>query len=126
MPQSIIKKVEQFGKSNARPNTLDFTDRNRILFEWNNEVNEYPNRLVDKDMVLYPSLLTEIPGVVLEQDLPIPTIEDKIKPQGHAKDATARNANLKPLDVTGVDMLTIICANNNKIDKINDDNNGIL
>ncbi len=40
MPESIIKKVELFGKSNARLNTLDFADRNGILFEWNNNLNE--------------------------------------------------------------------------------------
>jgi hypothetical protein len=40
MPKSIIKKVEQFGKSHARPNSLDFSDRNGILFEWNNKVDK--------------------------------------------------------------------------------------
>jgi hypothetical protein len=39
MSKSIIKKVEQFGKSNARTNTLDFTNRNRILFECNDNIN---------------------------------------------------------------------------------------
>ncbi len=52
MLESIIKKVEQFGKSNARPNTLDFADRNGILFEWNNDVKEYPEGLVKEDLVL--------------------------------------------------------------------------
>jgi hypothetical protein len=50
------------------------------LFKWNNEVNKYPEVLVDEDMVLYPSLVAEIPGVVLEQDIPIQMNEDKIKP----------------------------------------------
>jgi hypothetical protein len=43
--------------------------------------------------------MAEIPGVLLEQDLPILTIEDKIKPQSRIKDAAARNANLKLLKV---------------------------
>jgi hypothetical protein len=38
----------------------------------------------------------------------------------------ACNANLEPFDVTGVDAPTIICANNVKINIINDDDNGIL
>jgi hypothetical protein len=33
MPESISKKVEQFGKSNVQPNTLVSADRNGILFE---------------------------------------------------------------------------------------------
>jgi hypothetical protein len=120
------QEIEQFGKSNARPNTLNFADRNGILFEWNNEVDEYPEGLVKEDVVLYPSLAAEIPGVVLERDLPIPTIKDEIKPQGCTKDATAGNANLESFYIAGVDALIIICANNNKINKINDDNDGIL
>jgi hypothetical protein len=126
MPESIIKKVEQFGKSNAQPNTLNFAKRNKVLFKWNDEVDEYTEGHVDKDMVLYPSLTAEIPWVVLEQDLPIPTIDDKIVPQGLAKDAMARNANLKPLDVAGVGAPTILCANNDEIAKINNKDNGIL
>jgi hypothetical protein len=74
MPETIIKKVEQFGKSNARPNTLDFANRNGILFKWKDNVDKYPEELVEEDVVFYPSLMAEIPGVVLEQDLPIPTI----------------------------------------------------
>jgi hypothetical protein len=126
MPESIIKKVEQFGKSNTRPNPLDFADRNRILFVWNNDINKYPEGLVKEDMVLYLSLAAEIPGVVLERDLPIPTIGDKIEPQGHAKDTVAWNTNLEPFDIPGVDAMTIICANNNEIEVINDNNEGIL
>jgi hypothetical protein len=94
MPESIIKKVEQFGKSNAQLNTLNFANRNGILFEWNNNIDKYPEGLVEEDVVLYPSLAAEIPGVVLERDLPIPMIEDKIEPQGCAKDA--RGMQCKP------------------------------
>ncbi len=51
MPESIIKKVEQFGKSKAQPNTLDFANRNGILFKWNdNNVNKYPEGLVKEDV----------------------------------------------------------------------------
>jgi hypothetical protein len=126
MPESIIKKVEQFGKSNAWPNTLDFADRNGILFKWNNNIDKYLEGLVEEDVVLYPSLAAEVPLVVLEQDLPITMIEDTIEPQGCAKDAAVRNANLEPFDVAGVEAPTIICANNNKINVVNDNNDGIL
>jgi hypothetical protein len=126
MPESIIKKVEQFGKSNAWPITLNFANRNGILFECNDNVNKYPKRLIKEDVVLYLSLVAEIPGVVLGQDLPIPTIEDEIEPQGRTKDAAARNAKLKPFDIAGLDALTIINAKNDKINITNDDDDGIL
>jgi hypothetical protein len=47
-------------------------------------------------------------------------IEDNIEPQGRAKDAVAQNANIEPFNIAGADALTIVCANNNKIDKIYD------
>jgi hypothetical protein len=53
-------------------------------------------------------------------------IEGEIKPQGHAKDAAARNANNKPFSIAGVDAPTIVCANVDKIDEIDDDNNDIM
>jgi hypothetical protein len=126
MPESIIKKVEQFGKSNTRPNTLNFTNLNGILFKWNGDVDKYPEGLVEEYVALYPSLVAKIPGVVLERDLPIPTIEDEIEPQGRTKDTMEHNANLEPFDVAGRDATTIIHTNNNKIGVINDNGNDIL
>jgi hypothetical protein len=38
----------------------------KILFKWNNDDDEYPEGLVEEDVVLYPSLEAEIPGLVLE------------------------------------------------------------
>ncbi len=61
--------MEQSGKSNTRPNTLYFANRNRILFEWNKDANKYPEGLVKEDEVLYPSLKVKIPGVVLQLGL---------------------------------------------------------
>jgi hypothetical protein len=33
IPDSIIKKVEQYGKADTTPNVFNFLDRNRLLFE---------------------------------------------------------------------------------------------
>jgi hypothetical protein len=79
--RTIIKKVEQFGNSKARLNTPNFADRNGILLKLNNKVNEYPEGLVDKDVVFYLSLAVEIPEVVLKRYLIILTIEDKLNPK---------------------------------------------
>jgi hypothetical protein len=64
MPDSFIKKMEQFGKASTTPNVFDFLYR-RVLFERNDKVDECPEGIVKEDMVLYPSLAAEIPGVVL-------------------------------------------------------------
>ena len=62
MPDSVIKKVEAYGKSTTLPGIFDFADRNGILFEWNEEVDDCPKGIVDtEDVVLYPSLAAEHP-----------------------------------------------------------------
>jgi hypothetical protein len=62
MPDSVIKKVEAYGKSTTLPGIFDFADRNGILFEWNKEVDECPEGIIDiEDVVLYPSLAAEHP-----------------------------------------------------------------
>jgi hypothetical protein len=66
MPDLVIKKVEAFRKSNALLGCFDFADRNVILFKWNKEVDEYPKGIFELDnVILYPSLAPEHPGVVL-------------------------------------------------------------
>jgi hypothetical protein len=55
MPDLVIKKVEAYGMSTALPGIFDFADRKGILFEWNEEVDEFPEEIVDiEDVVLYP------------------------------------------------------------------------
>ena len=114
--------------STALPGIFDFTDRNGILFEWNEEVDEFPEGIVDiEDVVLYPSLAAEHPGVVLGRDQPLPLIEEELVPQGRAEDATARNANLQPFNVAGVEAVPIVHANADKLDDYEvDDDDGII
>ncbi len=114
----VIKKVEAYGKSTTRPGIFDFADRNSILFEWNEEVDEFPEGIIDiKDVVLYPSLAAEHPGVVLKRDQPLPSIEEELIPQGQAEDAVACNANLRPFNIAGVVAAPIVHAN---ADELND------
>jgi hypothetical protein len=126
MPDSVITKVERLGRANATPNMFDFLDRNGVLFEWNEDVDKAPENIVEEDVVLYPSLPGELPGVALERDQPIPSIEDNIEPHSQAERKAAINANLEPFNVTGVDTPTIIQANANEIDGADDDDDGII
>ncbi len=129
MSDLVIKKVKAYGKSTALPGIFDFADRNDILFEWNKEVDDFPEGIVDIEyIILYPSLAAEYPGVVLGRDQPLPLIEEELVPQGRAEDAAARNANLQPFDVTGVAAAPIVHANTDKLDdyKIDNDNDIIV
>jgi hypothetical protein len=129
MPDSVIKKVEAYAKLTALPGIFDFADRNGILFEWNEEVDESPEGIVDvEDITLYPSLAVEHPGVALGRDQPLPPIEVELVPQGRAEDAAARNANIQPLDITGVWAAPpLVHANVDELDAYKGDNNdGII
>jgi hypothetical protein len=118
MPDSVIKKVEAYGKSATLPDIFGFAVRNGILFEWNEEVDEFPEEIIDiEDVDLYPSLAAEHPGVVLGRDQPLPSIKEELVPQGQAEDAAACNANLQPFYVAGVVAAPIVHAN---ADELND------
>jgi hypothetical protein len=88
MPDSIVKKVNGMGQL-VVPGALDFADRSSVLFKWNKDVDENPEGTVKEDMIPYPSLVAEFPGVTLDRNHPVPSIEGKIPPQGHAEDAVA-------------------------------------
>ena len=83
-------------------------------------MDESPEGIVDiEDVVLYPSLAAEHPGVVLGQDQSLPSIKEELVPQGQAEDAVARNANIQPFDVMAA---PIIHANADELDDYKIDN----
>ena len=53
-------------------------------------------------------------------------IKDEIEPQGRAKDAAARNANLEPLIAAGVNAPNVVHALDNEIDAPIDNDDSIL
>jgi len=91
-------------------------------------VDEFLEGIVDvEDVVLYPSLAAEHPGVVLGRDQPLPSIKEELVPQGQAEDAVACNANLQPFDVAGVVAALIVHTNADKLDNYEIDNDdGII
>ena len=121
MPDSAIARVEALGVRAGR-GTFDFADRNGILFEWNEEVDDRQADLIEEEAVRYPSLVREFPGIALDRDLPIPSIEDELEPQGRAEDAAALNTNIAPYVAAGVDGPVIIDADDDEIEIIDDNN----
>ena len=129
MPDSVIKKDKAYAKSTALPGIFNFADRNGILFEWNEEVDESSEGIFKvKDIILYPSLAVEHSGGVLGQNQPLPLIKEELVPHGHAEDAAAHNANLQPLDVAGMGAaLPFVHTNVDNFDNNKkDNNNGII
>ncbi len=128
MPDSVIAKVESFARQGVVPGAFDFTDRSGILFEWNDEIDESPEGLVAEDVVLYPSIVAEFPGVTLDRDIAVAMVEDDVEPHGRLEDAAAHNAGLEPVDIAGVDRAAIIDALDDELapDDNGPDDDGII
>ncbi len=126
MPDSVIKQIKALGQQNL-PGVFVFLDRNGVLFEWNDNVDEYTEGLVDEDVVLYPSLAAEFPGITLDRDIAVPFIEEEIIPHGQAEDATAHNANVAPFVAAGVNHgPAAIHAKDNEIGEYDNKDDGII
>ncbi len=133
MPDLVIRCVEEYGNNNALSGIFDFADRSGVLFEWNKEVNECPEGIFkEEDIILYPSLTAELPGVVLGRDMPPSSIEVDLIPQGCVEDKAAQNASHEPFSIVGVNQPVtahaIIHAKNGEINSNNDedDDDGII
>ena len=123
MPDTVIARVERYGTENALPGIFDFADRNGVLFEWNDDVDECPEGILEEDdVILYPSIAAELPGVDLEHDTPRPSIEADLIPHGQAEDEAARNANHEPFGVVGVEPVAVIHTEDGEIDSDSDTN----
>jgi hypothetical protein len=110
MPDSVIKKVESYARRGACPGEFDFADRSGVLFEWNETIDEHPKGLVQEDVVLYPTLAAELPGVTIGRDVPVTAVEDEIAPQGRAEDAAATNAGLALMDPRALNDVAVVDA----------------
>jgi hypothetical protein len=110
MPDSVIKKVEGYGRRGAAPGEFDFADRSGVLFEWNESIDKHPQGLVEEEVVLYPTLAAELPGVTIGRDIPVTAVEDDIVPQGRAEDAVAANAGLAPMEPGALGDVAVIDA----------------
>ncbi len=100
-----------------------------MLFEWNADVDEYNENIVEENVILYPSLAAEFPGITLDRDVAVPSIEDDIFPHGLAEDAAAQNANATPFVAQEwINGPAAIQANDNKIDEgeYDDNDDGII
>ena len=73
MPEMLLRLANRWGKSSRSEqygNKLEFLDRHKEKFDWDNEDIEDKEGLVepDPDQDTHPGLLAEIPGVIMETD----------------------------------------------------------
>ncbi len=101
-PDRIIRLANSWGKQSRSKqfgNKLEFLDRNKVRYDWDNEEIEEEEALVEPPRTAaHPGILAEIPGVEIEADREDGTttaIEAVPKPDLATRAAAARaNANL--------------------------------
>ena len=99
-PDRVIKRVNQWGKTTRGEKYSDnivFRNRKREPFDWENE--ELAETLPEPEEPVYPYVLAEVPGLVLESDLP--DVDDAVTtppPPTDAEQAAAalENAGISP------------------------------
>ena len=111
MPDRVTKKVNLWGKKTKKGGSLEFLDRSKNRYEWDNEEFHEEEEPLPQEELTNPNILAEIPGVDLEADLEgdgCEVVQDEPEPT-HAEqaDAAAANANLRGHDqadpeITGV------------------------
>ena len=94
-PDRVIKRVNQWGKTTRGEKYLDgikFRNRKREPFNWENE--ELAETLLEPEEPISPDVLAEVPGLVLESDLP--DLDDAVttpSPLTHEEQAAAALEN---------------------------------
>ncbi|KAL7534452.1 hypothetical protein ACHAXR_007085 [Thalassiosira sp. AJA248-18] len=103
-PNRVVKLVNEWGKKNGSNGDLLFTNRNNEKYDWDDEddVDLIHDNVVELPTAPYPAIPAEMPGVRLESDLLVPTVEDQepaALSEEAAADAAAANANFGPQDI---------------------------
>ena len=95
MPDLMIKAVIKMGQKNKKTHcaeTLQFLNRHREKYDWDNDKMEIDEGLGEDEA--HPDLPAEIPGVPLESDFESNLIEQTEVSELDIAMAAARNANL--------------------------------
>jgi len=100
MPESLIVKINKWGKRNKQAGRIRFADRDGNEFEWNDEQLVHDNAPEHEEAVApFPATPAELPGIDLERNLPgdmLPVVEDEEPSMAERAEAALINAGLAP------------------------------
>jgi hypothetical protein len=97
MPDSVISKLERWGRRDQQNGRLTFADRNNVAFDWDEEYEFKPlidDNAVEPEIAAFPDIPAELPGVDLGSN--VPAMTEPLVPEPPAADeaAAARQAAL--------------------------------
>jgi len=101
-PDSVIQRVNTLASNSGVSSTLVFADRNKNTFNWPDNTAT-PTALDPIQMVVYPQLPAEMPGVLLKRHVPVPDgsspVEEPNEPDWFdLADEAAHNADLDNIE----------------------------
>ncbi|KAL7474817.1 hypothetical protein ACHAW6_002980 [Cyclotella cf. meneghiniana] len=71
IPDSIIRRIERWGKKDRQDGLIRFCDRNNDPFDWTDEQGPLiDDNAPDPEPAAFPDIPAEMPGVVLESSVP--------------------------------------------------------
>ena len=94
MSDSVMFKVETLGKHNRTKTGITFLDRNRLLFDWDDENEEETlvQEMVEPEMAPFLDSPVEMLGVELERDKPMAMVSEESERDDN-EEATAAKEN---------------------------------
>jgi hypothetical protein len=113
MPDSVIRKLERWGRRDKQNGRLTFADRNNNAFDWDDEYELKPliddNAIEPEHPAPFPDIPAEMPGVDLETNIPAVTekqgTDAEERHQNETRARALENANLGPRDLAVLDDL---------------------
>jgi len=100
-PDSVIKKINSWGRRDQATGRLVFRDRNNNPYDWEEEhdilIEDNAIEQEEPEPAPYPDIPAEIPGVELERDQPAVTA-DPAPTDEEIADAAAANADFGPVE----------------------------
>jgi hypothetical protein len=120
MPDSIIKKLDRWGRRDKQNGKLTFADRNNNPFGWDDEYELKPliedNALEPEPTAPFPDIPAELPGVDLEANVPAVVDPDPVPPDANDREAAAcaaalENANFGPREQALLDNVRLAGVN---------------
>ena len=93
-PDSIISKIERWGRRDKQNGRISFADRNNDPYNWDEEQSPLiEDNAPDPDPATYPDIPAETPGVTLEANVPA-VVTPPPPPEERQMEADVANAGI--------------------------------
>ena len=98
MPKSIIQKVEKLADRDNTESGINFKDRNKEIYDWENEDYGVNEESTVQEIAPYPEIAAEFPGIEIEREGPTPILDtDTVTSENEEAANSERNCDVGEL-----------------------------